>query len=124
VNPKVLITKLDEFNLLKQRREETVDEIEVSDFVTLMKTSFNIFSESVPGRPNFVRLTSSPYNASDPDCRSMQVPTHARGTKVCPLVILEVLRKFDIAIPDYNAAAAGQAILLPPRPKLVKSEKP
>ena len=47
MNPKVLITKLDESNLQMQQREATVDEIEVSDFVAIMRASFNIFSEPV-----------------------------------------------------------------------------
>jgi hypothetical protein len=122
LNPKVQITKLAESSSLKQR-SETVAELALSDFVTLMRENFNIFSEPVPNRPNLVRLIGSPYDAHHPDCRSMQVPTHARGTMVCPLVILEVLRKFDIAIPTYNEAAAGQTKLVTSRPKLVKAEK-
>jgi hypothetical protein len=118
----VQITRLAESSSPKQRNEN-VEEIALTDFVTLMKVNFDIFSEPVQGRPNLVRLTGSPYDASNPDCRSMQVPTHARGTMVCPLVVFEVLRKFDISVAAYNEAAAGQTKLVPLRPKSVKAEK-
>lgn len=115
------ITKLDESSS-QQQLDERVDEIELAEFVKLLKDNFAIFSEPARNRPSVVRLIGSPYNATNPECLSMQITAHARGTRVSPLVIYAVLRKFDIGTAAYNEAVAGQQKLIPTRPHLIKTE--
>jgi hypothetical protein len=104
-------------NLLKQPND-AVKEISVEDFTRIMKTQFAIYSEPVPGKPYFVRYTGPPYDQRNEDCRSMQVPTHAKGTKFCPLVIFSVLDKFEIPLASYLEAVSGQGKLLPIKPSI------
>ena len=95
---------------------DAVKEISVEEFTRIMKTQFAIFSEPVPGKPYFVRYTGPPYDQTNEDCRSMQVPAHAKGTKFCPLVIFSVLDKFEITLAAYLEALAGQGKLVPIKP--------
>jgi hypothetical protein len=98
-------------NLLWQPSDK-VTEISLEEFTKVMKANFSIYSEPVPGRPNTVRYTGPPYDPSNEDCRSLQVPAHARGTMLCPLVIFSVLDKFEIPVEDYLEAVAGQGKLV------------
>jgi hypothetical protein len=88
-----------------------------------MKLNFAIFSEPVPGKPYSVRYTGPPYVQSDENCRSLQVPAHAKGTIFCPLVVFSVLDKFEIPIPEYMEAVAGQGKLIPIRPNIQSHPK-
>lgn len=121
MNPKVHITKLEESNS-PQQHDERVEEIELAEFVKLMRIHFNIFSEQVAVRTNVIRLTGSPYEPSNPDCRSMQVTAHARGTRLSPLLIFAVLRKFDISVAEYQEAFTAQQKLVRAAPRLVRPE--
>jgi hypothetical protein len=103
---------------LPMQPNDAIKEISVEEFTRIMKTQFAIYSEPVPGKPYFVRYTGPPYDQSNEDCRSMQVPAHARGTKFCPLVIFSVLDKFEITLAAYLEALAGQGKLLPIKPSV------
>lgn len=87
---------------------DKVAEISLEEFTKVMKASFSIYSDPVPGKPYFVRYTGAPYDPSNEDCRSIQVPTHAKGAMLCPLVIFSVLDKFEIPVEDYLEAIMGQ----------------
>lgn len=98
-------------NSLWQPSDKVV-EISLEEFTNVMKSSFTIYSEPVPGKPYSVRYTGPPYNPSHEDCRSLQVPAHAKGSMLCPLVIFSVLDKFEIPVEDYLEAVAGQGKLV------------
>lgn len=105
-----------ESNSLSQP-SDAVAEISLEEFSRVLKVNFFVYSEPVPGRPYCVRYTGSPYDHGNENCKSMQISAHDRGTRVSPLVIISVLGKFEIAIPDYLEALSGQGKLVPIKPR-------
>lgn len=95
---------------------DLVAEISVEDFTKILRATFGIYAELVPGKAYAVRYTGSPYDHSQEDCRSLVVYSHAKGTTFSPLVIFSVLSKFDISVPSYNEAVAGQGKLIQMKP--------
>jgi len=73
-------------------------------FVQLMREEFAIFAEPVVGKPYAVRFVGSPYNTFLPDCPSLIVFAHNRGTTVSPLVIAQVLKKSGSNETDFRSA--------------------
>jgi hypothetical protein len=116
LNPKIRISETKSNSLWPP--SDKVAEISLEEFTKVMKASFSIYSEPVPGKPYSVRYTGTPYDPSNEDCRSIQIPSHAKGTMLCPLVIFSVLDKFEIPIEDYLEAMAGQGkiVRMPPVP--------
>ena len=84
---------------------ERLPEVELQLLLTVMKAAFQILpGEPIIGKPYFVRLIGPPYRPKDPNCRNLIVPTDNRGTTVCPLVIRQVLNKFQIKGADFVQA--------------------
>ena len=116
MKPRMHISETQSNSLLQPN--DAVVEISVAEFTRVMKVYFGIYSEPVPGKPYFVRYTGPPYDQTNEDCRSMQVPAHAKGTLFCPLVIFSVLDKFEITCAEYLEALAGQGKLIPIKPSV------
>ena len=97
---------------------DLVAEISVEDFTKILRATFSIYAEPVPGKAYAVRYTGSPYDHSQDECRSLVVYAHAKGTIFSPLVIFSVLSKFDISVPSYNEAVAGHGKLIQMKPPI------
>ena len=93
---------------LPLQHNDVPNEISAEDFIWVMRVAFSIFSENVEGKSYAVRFTGSPYDPSLPECVSLTVYTHAKGTQFCPLVVKRVLTRFSITIAAYNEAVAAQ----------------
>ena len=86
--------------------------MEVVDFCKLIKDHFQILGDRIRANPKYLRCVGPPYKPEDPSCKSVDVPTHGVNyTLIAPLVILRVLRKFEIteeAFKEaYNALFSG-----------------
>ncbi len=51
-----------------------------------------------------MRLVGSPYKPTDPNCRHLAVPFDEKTSKVSPLVLRQVLIKFQIPYADFMQA--------------------
>jgi len=93
--------------------------VEVIDFQRLIRRHFNIFSERVPAAPKYLRCLGPPYDPSDPDCKSVDLPTHGHGFAQIKGIIIETrfLRKFDI-----SEEAFKDAYNAPPQLSLLNNE--
>jgi hypothetical protein len=105
---------------------DTIPEMTLEVLSGVMKQHFDVLSEPVAGKPYAIRLIGSPYNAFVPDCRSIQVMTHNRGTSpalVSPHNIKRILAKFDIPEDDFLISISN--IQKPPSaPTVGKDVKP
>ena len=100
---------------------DAVKESSVADFCRIMKLHFFVMNDPVPGKPYAVRFTGPPYDATNEECRSIQVPAHAKGTMLCPLAIFAVLDKFEITVDRYVEALSSK--LIPMKPPQDKEQK-
>jgi len=87
---------------------DPIPEMDLSEFIQLMRAAFDVASELIPEKPYFVRLIGAPYNSFVEGCKSIGVMAHNRGTRVSPHHIKQVLSKFDLTEnafrEAYNAA--------------------
>jgi hypothetical protein len=94
----------------------------LGDFVQLMRQGFSIASESIDGRPYYVRLIGPPYNSFVEGCRSIGVMAHNRGTKVSPHHIKQVLAKFEHEETEFRDAYNSFFGLNPPQARAKLTE--
>jgi len=78
-----------------QQPHKQIPEMELSDFIKLMKSHFGIGCEP-SDRPYLVRFVDKPYNEEVESCRALSVTTHNKGTRLSPLNIKQILAKFEI----------------------------
>lgn len=83
-------------------QHDNVPEMDLEDFCRLMKDEFAILHEAVDGKPHWFRFMDSPYNPYV--SKSLSVMTHHEGKKLSPLVIKQVLAKFDIKEEQFRSA--------------------
>jgi len=79
---------------------DSIPELSLQDFVTILK-GFGVYAELPEDSRFAVRLVGTPYNSFVPDCKSIRIMAHNRGTMVSPLVIKQVLEKFAIAEMEF-----------------------
>jgi len=77
--------------------------MELATFVRLMREEFAIYAEPWK-QPYGVRFVGSPYNTFLPDCRSLVIFAHNRGTMISPISIQRVLDKFGKTSDEFRAA--------------------
>jgi hypothetical protein len=70
----------------------------------LFKAEFSLNITPDSTKPYMVRITDALDNAFHPDCRSLCVMAHNRGTRIAPYHIKEILRKFEITEEEFRAA--------------------
>jgi hypothetical protein len=63
--------------------------------VRILKEYHGVFLEPVKNKPHFVRLRQLDTN------RTIQGMTHAKGTKISPRFLQQILERFDIPVPDF-----------------------
>ena len=83
---------------------DLIPEVELEVLIHVMRTSFDIVTEVVEGKPYAVRFVGSPYNTFVEDCRHIQIFTHHRGRSVSPHNVKAVLAKFEIEEADFLEA--------------------
>ncbi len=98
---------------MPEPQPDLIPEMELEVLVHVMRTSFDIVTEAVDGKPYAVRFVGSPYNPFVEDCRHIQIFTHNRGRSVSPHNIKAVLAKFDIGEKAFMEAAFSNR---PPSP--------
>jgi hypothetical protein len=77
-------------------QQDRVPEIESADLSKLMFEHFEIKSHRVDNKSHLFRFKA--------DGKSLDIPTNDRTTAFAPLVVLRLLRKFDISQADFNSA--------------------
>jgi hypothetical protein len=82
---------------------DAIPEMEFEDLRNLMRTYFDIATEAAD-RPYCSRFIGPPYNSFHPDCRSLVVTAHNRGTKVSPHNIKALMAKFEISEDQFQQA--------------------
>jgi hypothetical protein len=97
-------------NLLKQP-SDSVAEVASDLFTRILRDHFSIYSEVIPGKRMGVRYFNTSPTFSNADTLSMAVYPHSGGTRIGPLIIFSVLRKFDISVEAY-----AEAVLAGPKP--------
>lgn len=88
-----------------QPPRDLIPEMELEVLIHIMRTSFDIVTEIVDGKPYAVRFVGSPYNTFVEDCRHIQIFTHNKGRSVSPHNIKAVLAKFNIGEKTFMEAA-------------------
>src|SRR5439155_10952275 len=68
-----------------------ISELQLQDLIRILRR-VGIYAELPPDSKYAVRFVASPYNSFHPDCRSIRIYAHNRGTSVSPLVIRQVLQ--------------------------------
>ena len=90
---------------------ERLPELDISVLVGVMKQAFQVLVwEPSADKPRRVRLVGSPYRPSEPNCRHLDVPFDEHTRKVSPLVIRQVLNKFQIAPVEFVEAARNYKV--------------
>ena len=86
-----------------EQPHEQIPEIELSDFIRIMKSHFGIGCEPTD-KPYLVRFVGEPFNEAAEKCRALSVTAHNRGTRLCPHNIWRILEKFKIPEKVYLEA--------------------
>jgi hypothetical protein len=86
-----------------QQPHKQIPEMELSDFIKLMKSHFGIGCEP-SDREYLVRFVSKPYTEEAESCRALSVATHNKGTRLSPHNIKQVLAKFEISETQFMEA--------------------
>jgi hypothetical protein len=73
--------------------------------VRIMRDCFEVYADALSNDPPYsVRFIARPYNSFVPGCRSLKIMAHNRGTRVSPLAIKHLLKKFEINESEFLAA--------------------
>ncbi len=83
---------------------DPIPEMEIGDFAQLMRQEFSIYATPDETKRYAVRFTGCPYNPFVPDCPSILVFAHNRGTKISPIAIMAVLGKFQKNEQEFRSA--------------------
>jgi hypothetical protein len=83
---------------------DPIPEMDLREFVRLMRERFDLASEWIDGKPHYVRLIGSPFNSFVEGCRSIGVMAHDRGRRISPHNIKQVLEKFKFNESDFREA--------------------
>jgi hypothetical protein len=85
-----------------------------------MRDCFEVYVDALSNDPPYsVRFVARPYNSFVPGCRSLKIMAHNRGTKVSPLAIKQILKKFEVNESEFLAALDA-----PPLFSTVRKEQP
>lgn len=83
---------------------DPIPEMDLREFVRLMRDRFDLASEWIDGKPYYVRLIGPPFNSFVEGCRSIGVMAHDRGTRISPYNIRQVLEKFKFEEASFREA--------------------
>jgi hypothetical protein len=83
----------------EEQKQLRVPELELSVAVRLFKDRYSIFHEPVPGKAYSVRFKQLP-RSGEPKV-GIQGMTHNQGKMINPRFLLQILKRFDISIPDF-----------------------
>jgi hypothetical protein len=68
--------------------------------VRVLKDYHGVFLEPVKDKPYYVRFRQLQTD------RTVQGMTHAKGTKISPLFLQQILDRFEIKVPDFLESLA------------------
>lgn len=83
---------------------DPIPEMDLREFVRLMRDRFDLASEWIPEKPYYVRLIGPPFNSFVEGCRSIGVMAHNRGSRLSPHNIKQVLEKFKFEESAFREA--------------------
>ena len=72
-----------------------VPELELTVAVRVLKDRYSVFAEPVKDKPYYVRFRQLDTG------RTIQGMTHAKGTFLSPLFLMQILERFEITVPDF-----------------------
>ena len=77
------------------QEQPRVPELELKVAVRILKDRYSVFVEPVKDKPYYVRFRQLDTG------RTIQGMTHAKGTCLSPLFLLQILERFEITLPDF-----------------------
>jgi hypothetical protein len=78
-----------------QEQQLRVPELELKVAVRILKDRYSVFVEPVKDKPYYVRFRQLETG------RTIQGMTHAKGTYLSPLFLMQILERFEITVPDF-----------------------
>lgn len=82
------------------QEQHRLPEIELSLAVRILKERYSVFVEPVKDKPHYVRFRQLSSG------QTIQGMTHAKGTRLSPLFLLQILERFEIAVADFEEGLA------------------
>src|SRR5216117_4000001 len=84
--------------------DDRIPEMGLAEVRQLMRNHFAVRTEPLEEKPYWFRFVGAPYNTFLPDCRSLRIMAHNRGTAVSPLCIKRLIEHFEIPEDEFREA--------------------